>query len=107
MTERISSIVQEFRERLEKLYGDRLDKLVLFGSQARGDAEPDSDIDIMVVLKDQVVFGEEMWRTSMIRGDVSLKYNTVVSCLYMSTERYERDLEEPLLINVREEGVLV
>jgi predicted nucleotidyltransferase len=107
MTERIRIILADFRKRLEELYGDRLDRLVLFGSQARGDAEPDSDIDMLVVLKGQVVFGEEMWRTNDIRGDVSLEYNTVVSCLYMSTERFQQDLEEPLLLNVRDEGILV
>ncbi|NJL69963.1 MAG: nucleotidyltransferase domain-containing protein [Microcoleus sp. SM1_3_4] len=33
------------------MYGEQLDKIVLFGSQARGNARPDSDIDILIVLK--------------------------------------------------------
>ena len=35
---------------LRELYGDRLKDVILFGSQARGDAHPESDIDLMVVL---------------------------------------------------------
>ena len=33
-------------------YGDRLDGLFLFGSRARGDHEPFSDVDVAVVLRD-------------------------------------------------------
>jgi predicted nucleotidyltransferase len=105
MTERVRIILAEFRRRLEEIYGDRLDRLVLFGSQARGDAEPDSDIDVLVVLKEPFVYGEEIWRTSEARGDVSLMYDTDISCIYVTTERYLNDPWEPLLLNVREEGV--
>jgi predicted nucleotidyltransferase len=41
-----------FREALGELYGDRLDRVVLFGSRARGDAGADSDYDVAVFLKD-------------------------------------------------------
>ena len=37
-------ILQEFRQELAKFYGKRLVKLILFGSQARGNANEDSDI---------------------------------------------------------------
>ena len=36
--------------RLREIYGPRLKRLVLFGSQARGDATPESDVDVLVVL---------------------------------------------------------
>src|ERR1700689_559251 len=41
-----------FREALGELYGDRLDRVVLFGSRARGDAHADSDYDVAVFLND-------------------------------------------------------
>jgi predicted nucleotidyltransferase len=43
-------ILRRFREALGELYGDRLDRVVLYGSRARGDYQPDSDYDIAVFL---------------------------------------------------------
>jgi hypothetical protein len=50
VTPALQQMLFEFRKGLERIYGPRLAGLVLFGSQARGDALPDSDIDVMVVL---------------------------------------------------------
>jgi predicted nucleotidyltransferase len=43
-----SPILTRFREALAKVYGDRLERVVLFGSRARGDAHTESDYDIAV-----------------------------------------------------------
>jgi predicted nucleotidyltransferase len=45
-------ILKSFREALAELYGPELDRVVLFGSRARGDAGDDSDYDVAVFLKD-------------------------------------------------------
>ena len=39
-------ILQQFRIALTELYGDPIERVVLFGSRARGDARPDSDYDV-------------------------------------------------------------
>jgi predicted nucleotidyltransferase len=52
--QQLDYIVKELRDRMTETYRDRLIALILFGSQARGDANPDSDIDILVVLKDDI-----------------------------------------------------
>ena len=104
MNPRLRTILTELRSRLEALYGDRLVKLMLYGSQARGDAEPDSDIDVLVVLKDAVNAGREIERTGDIVSDVSLLNRVVVSCVFVSDERFRSEWT-PLLANVRREGV--
>ena len=45
-------VLQKFRTALDRLYGDRIERVVLFGSRARGDGTPDSDYDIALFLKD-------------------------------------------------------
>ncbi|MEK6607271.1 MAG: nucleotidyltransferase domain-containing protein [Myxococcota bacterium] len=45
-------MLDEYRRRLDRRFGGRLTKARLFGSRARGDADPDSDIDVAVVVRD-------------------------------------------------------
>ena len=98
-------ILAELRLQLEALYGPRLARLILYGSQARGDAEAGSDIDVMVVLEGQINPGEEIERTGKIVAGLSLQYDEVICSVFVSAERFERE-QSPLLINVRREGII-
>lgn len=104
MTATLREILQEFRQGLENIYGPRLAGLFLFGSQARGDALPDSDIDVLVVLRGRVNPLQEARRISQFRGDLCLRHNVVISCVYVSAEESEAG-GTPLLENIRAEGV--
>jgi predicted nucleotidyltransferase len=48
----VDPVLVQFREALRKMYGDRLERVVLFGSRARGDARPDFDYDVALFLRD-------------------------------------------------------
>ena len=102
----LQPILKSLKQDLLELYGDRLVHLTLFGSQARGDQEPDSDIDILVVLQSPVNPGEEIKRTGKIVADLSLKYDVVISCLFMDETHYQTR-HSNLLRNIRTEGVLL
>lgn len=106
MNEKVQVILSQLRARLEESYGDRLVKMVLFGSQARGDAQSDSDIDVLVVLKGEVNLGEEIEKTGNIVADLSLQNNEVLSCLYMDEDQFLYR-NGPLLRNIRKEGIMV
>jgi predicted nucleotidyltransferase len=47
----LDPVLTRFRSALDTLYGDRIERVVLFGSRARGEARPDSDYDVAVFLK--------------------------------------------------------
>lgn len=104
MNETVQTILTELSHRLETLYETRLKQLVLFGSQARGDATPGSDIDVLVVLDGPVKPGAEVERCGGIIADLSLRYDTVISCQYVSTKRFFRE-QSPILRNIRREGI--
>ncbi len=106
MNEQLKTILSELRRRFEALYGERLVRMVLFGSQARGDAEDGSDIDVLVVLRGQVNAGDEISRTGQIVAHLSLQNNAVISCVFMDEDRF-RHRNGPLLRNIRKEGVTV
>ena len=100
----VRSILAEYRQGLEGIYGDRLLRLVLFGSQARGDASADSDIDVLVVLRGPVKSGEEISRCSEFRAALCLEHHTVLTPVYISEEQFHNE-QSPFLLNVRKEGV--
>ena len=87
MNDQVKTIVAEFRTRLQQLYGERLEQVILFGSQARGDAVEGSDIDVMIVLKGEVKVGEEIARTSQLCSDLSLAYDVALSRIFTSNEK--------------------
>ncbi len=102
----LAPILKQLKQDLNSVYGDRLYSLTLFGSQARGDSESGSDIDILVVLTSLVNPGEEVKRTGKIVADLSLQYDVVISCLFMD-KTYYQTRHSALLKNIRKEGVLL
>lgn len=106
MIEHLKPVIKELKARLNEVYRDRLANLVLFGSQARGDAVTGSDIDILVVLKGPVSAGKEISRISGITSSLSLLYDVVISCTFVSDDRYKKE-KSPLILNIHREGVQV
>jgi len=106
MNEKIKPILVELRDRLEAIYEARLNEMVLYGSQARGEATPDSDIDVLVVLEGPVNQGMEIERTGQIVADLSLVYDTIISCQYISVDHFKHGLA-PILNNIYREGIRI
>jgi len=97
-------ILTRLKLELKSYYGDRLNQLILFGSQARGDAVSDSDIDVLVILKGEVNAGEEIEKTSYFIADLCLEMDTVISCIFMAEDKF-RNRSIPLLRNIQREGI--
>jgi uncharacterized protein len=103
----LNEILAKLRIYLEQEYGDRLVQVVLFGSQARGDAEPDSDIDVMVVLRDAVDAYTEINRISYFLAALCLDYAVLVSCVFTSEEQFQTKKNAYFFRNVHQQGILV
>lgn len=105
--ESIAGLTEEFANGVRELYGERLSKLILFGSYARGEQHEDSDVDFLVVLNDESINAfAEISRMSGISADLGLKYNFWISTVPISINRLLQG-EVALAINVRKEGIVV
>lgn len=102
----LNDLLHDFRKGLQELYGDRLVHLILFGSCARQEATPDSDIDVMVVLKDAISPGDEIFRMSAIKTAVNLQYDEFISVIPISEEDYQTR-HTPLLAMIHQEGIAI
>ena len=100
----IKPILNELKRELQELYGDRLVKLILFGSHARGEANPDSDIDLLAVLKSPVSQVQEISYMSELCIKILLDYDEIVSIIPMSEDRFNAK-DVALLRNIQREGI--
>jgi predicted nucleotidyltransferase len=67
----LQPLLAGLRAALDALYGERLDRLVLYGAQARGDTHAESDLD---VLDGPVQPGREIRRVRRVRTKLGLKH---------------------------------
>ena len=103
MPANIQKLLGELKKELVRMYGERLKGVYLYGSYARGENQPGSDVDVMIILASYQRYGDEIKRTSELNARLSLDYNLSVSRLFMTEERWKHD-DSPLLRNVRAQG---
>jgi uncharacterized protein len=102
----LSVILQELKEQLESLYGDRLCQVILYGSQARGSARSDSDVDVLVVLKEPFDYVTEVKRTNEFVSELCLDHEVLVSVAFAASNQFQT-AQTPFFLNVHREGIAV
>jgi predicted nucleotidyltransferase len=100
----LRELVAEIKDGLRALYGVRLRGVFLFGSQARRDAGPESDVDLLIVLDEVPHYVGEVKRTRDLTSSVALRHDVSISCVFVSAAEWEQG-EGPFLDNVREDAV--
>jgi uncharacterized protein len=100
----VEETLSALKRELVPLYGERLKGLYLFGSCARGDARPDSDLDLLVVLDNIPSYGAEIDRIIEIVAGTSVDSGISISPVFVSEDAW-RSGSTPFLKNVREEAI--
>ena len=102
----LNSIVQKCKETLSQYYGSRLKGIILYGSAARGDAVPLSDIDLLVLLSAPVDFFVELRQIVDLLYPIQLESEQLLSAKPALASDYEMG-SISLYRNARREGVAV
>ena len=107
----INNIIQYFVKGVNEILGNRVKKVILYGSYARGDFQKSSDIDIMILtdLEDEelIQYRDKIWDFAY---DVEFENNfdITLSPLVKNIDKFNYWLDAlPFYMNVKKEGVVL
>ena len=105
MAPRVSDdpVLRRFRAALAETYGDRVERVVLFGSRARGDFRSDSDYDIAVFIREPDRWFDEVVRLADLGTDILMDTGAVISAKPFRMGAL--DDSSPLMREIRTEGL--
>ncbi len=105
----VKDIMYEFAQDMRKLFGNRLGKVVVYGSYARGDYTENSDVDVMILVNvEESKISQYMDQVADCAFDYFMKYGVDISPVIKNEEHFNEWVDSlPYYRNVRNEGVEV
>lgn len=105
----LRTVLKEVKSASEQLYGNMLNRIILYGSYARGDNTEESDIDIMIVLNCDA---DEIKRlrhlTAEMVSNISIEREVFLSVLLKDRKHFEDNLDFlPFYQNIAREGIAI
>ncbi len=109
MPKSTQKILEDFLEEIKQILGNRLKKIILYGSYARGDYNKNSDIDIMILTD---LTSEEISKYSLLIwekcADIEIDKGIVISPLIRNLDDFNSWLNvKPFYMNIANEGVVL
>ena len=107
MRPEVKGLLQEFQKRIPKLTYLHVRQLILFGSAARGEDQPESDVDVLVLLDEKSQETEEALREAAYQAMWACDFQRLLSLKILSLAEYEDRLAKGYSFcrNVEREGV--
>ncbi len=87
------------------MYGEKIKKVILYGSYVRDEATEDSDIDLLVLVEKSLDLFEVRESLSDLLFDILLDEGELVSVIVVPEHLYE-NYNSPFMLNVRKEGLV-
>lgn len=100
----LAELLGKVRSILREHYGERLADVVLHGSVARGTDEPESDVDLLVLLRGELDYFRELRTLVDLLFPLQLDAERVISALPAAAEEYRRGTLQ-LYRNAAREGL--
>ena len=102
----VTDIIQQCRKSLESYYGSQFRGLILYGSMARNEASPSSDIDLLVLLNPPFDYFAELRRILELLYPIQLESDRLISARPVAYDEFKKDSLQ-LYRNAKREGVVV
>jgi len=96
-------VVVDFATQLKQALGTHLRELWLFGSRARGEARPDSDYDLLVLVDHDTTDLRD--RILDVQVEMLNRHDALVTTLLRTQEGWRRQQDYPMAINIAREAV--
>ena len=107
--ERLQQLLSRLLPQIQSIFHNKLRRVILYGSYARGDEDPESDLDVLVLVDETPEELRQYEETLLkIRVDLSLEFDLVLSVRPKSCGEYEKYVQfVPFYKNVEREGILL